>query len=71
VDNISENLFEEGSPRFVAMSRFTVANDMTAQVKQAFADRPHLVDDTLGFVRIGGDQPARRARRDLAADLLE
>jgi heme-degrading monooxygenase HmoA len=35
---------------FVALSRFTVANGMTPQVKQAFAERPHLVDAAAGFL---------------------
>ncbi|HEX6898110.1 MAG TPA: antibiotic biosynthesis monooxygenase [Thermoanaerobaculia bacterium] len=38
--------------RFVAMSRFTVANGMEDEVRQAFRDRPHLVDDAPGFVRM-------------------
>ena len=38
--------------QFVAISRFTVANDMTERVKAAFAERPHLVDDAPGFVRM-------------------
>jgi heme oxygenase (mycobilin-producing) len=37
---------------FVAHSRFTVANEMIEEVKQAFRDRPHLVDKTPGFVRL-------------------
>ena len=37
---------------FVALSRFTVANGMTAEVKQAFAERPHFVDHAPGFVRM-------------------
>jgi heme-degrading monooxygenase HmoA len=37
---------------FVALSKFVVANGMTAEVKQAFRDRPHLVDDAAGFVRM-------------------
>ena len=37
---------------FIAMSQFTVANGMTAEVKQAFRDRPHLVDDAPGFLRM-------------------
>ena len=40
------------TPAFVAMSRFTIANDMTAAVKRAFVERPHLVDDAPGFVRM-------------------
>ena len=37
---------------FVALSRFTVANGMTAQVKTAFVNRPHLVDGAPGFLRL-------------------
>lgn len=37
---------------FVALSKFVVANGMTPEVKQAFLDRPHLVDDAPGFVRM-------------------
>ena len=35
---------------FVALSRFTVANGMAAQVKCAFMNRPHLVDGASGFL---------------------
>jgi heme-degrading monooxygenase HmoA len=35
---------------FVAMSRFAVANGRIADVKQAFRDRPHLVDGASGFL---------------------
>jgi len=37
---------------FVALSKFVVANDKTAEVKAAFRARPHLVDDAAGFVRM-------------------
>lgn len=37
---------------FVALSRFTIANEMTDEVKEAFVARPHLVDDAPGFVRL-------------------
>jgi heme-degrading monooxygenase HmoA len=37
---------------FVAISRFTVANDMSAEVKDAFLHRPHLVDNSPGFIRM-------------------
>ena len=40
------------APSFVALSRFIVANGMTPEVKQAFIDRPHLVDDVPGFIRM-------------------
>ena len=35
----------------VALSRFTVAQ-MTAEVKQAFRQRPHCVDNAAGFLRM-------------------
>jgi len=37
---------------FIALSQFTVANGMTEQVKDAFAQRPHLVDGAPGFLRL-------------------
>ncbi len=36
---------------YVALSRFTVA-EMTNEVKQAFQQRPHLVDAATGFIRM-------------------
>jgi heme-degrading monooxygenase HmoA len=37
---------------FVALSKFTVANDMAPAVKEAFRHRPHLVESAQGFVRL-------------------
>lgn len=37
---------------FVALSRFTVANDAAEQVKEAFVNRPRLVENAPGFVRL-------------------
>lgn len=37
---------------FVALSKFVIANDKVAAVKEAFRQRPHLVDDQPGFVRM-------------------
>jgi heme-degrading monooxygenase HmoA len=34
----------------VALSRFTIANDMSDEVKAAFRHRPHLVDYAPGFL---------------------
>ncbi len=39
-------------PSFAVVSRFTVANGIAGAVKQAFLDRPHLVDSAPGFVRM-------------------
>jgi len=35
---------------FVALSRFTVLNDMAGAVREAFTARPHLVDEAQGFL---------------------
>lgn len=37
---------------FVALSKFKVANGMHDEVARAFRDRPHLVDNVEGFVRM-------------------
>src|SRR5688500_8690828 len=37
---------------FIALSQFTVANQMTEEVKGAFTNRPHLVEDAPGFIRL-------------------
>jgi heme-degrading monooxygenase HmoA len=37
---------------FVALSRFIVANDLTPAIKNAFCNRPHLVDSAPGFLRM-------------------
>jgi len=37
---------------FIAMSKFIVANDMIAEVKQAFRNRPHLVEAAEGFQKM-------------------
>jgi heme-degrading monooxygenase HmoA len=37
---------------FVALSKFAIANDMTAAVKDAFTKRPHLVDSADGYLRM-------------------
>jgi heme-degrading monooxygenase HmoA len=34
----------------VALSRFTIANDMAHEVREAFRQRPHLVDEATGFL---------------------
>ena len=37
---------------FVAMSTFVVSNGMELDVKDAFCNRPHMVDDVDGFIRM-------------------
>lgn len=37
---------------FVAMSRFAVANGMVDEVKQAFRDRPGIVENAEGFLKL-------------------
>jgi heme-degrading monooxygenase HmoA len=41
-----------GTAGFVALSKFSIANGMVEEVKQAFRDRPHLVDGAAGFERM-------------------
>lgn len=47
---------------FVALSRFTIANGKADEVRLAFMNRPHLVDDVQGFLGMEVmspiDQPA-------------
>lgn len=45
---------------FVALSKFVIANGMTAEVKEAFRQRPHLVDEQPGFVRMEVFSPLDR-----------
>ncbi|MES2571630.1 MAG: antibiotic biosynthesis monooxygenase [Verrucomicrobiota bacterium] len=47
-------------PEFVARSRFVVANGMVAEVKEAFRNRPHLVEGTAGFLRMDVLSPLNR-----------
>ena len=37
---------------FLAVSRFMVANELDAAVREAFANRPHKVDAAPGFIRM-------------------
>jgi len=42
---------------FVALSKFVVANEMEEAVAQAFVNRPRLVEQTPGFVRLDVIRP--------------
>jgi len=42
----------ESAITHVALSKFVIANDMAAEVKEAFRKRPHMVDGQPGFVRM-------------------
>lgn len=37
---------------FVAVSIFEIANDMAEEVKKAFVNRPHFVDQAPGFIEL-------------------
>jgi len=37
---------------FVAISRFVIKNDMRLEIREAFLNRPHLVDEAHGFLRM-------------------
>jgi heme oxygenase (mycobilin-producing) len=45
---------------FVALSKFVVANGLTDAVKQAFVQRPHLVDGAPGYLRMDVLSPVDR-----------
>lgn len=49
---LPEDLVPGGKEAFVALSTFVIANGMMEEVKDAFRNRPHLVDDAPGFVRM-------------------
>lgn len=49
---------EPATQGFVALSRFVIANGMTAEVKAAFRHRPHLVDHAPGYLRMDVISPA-------------
>jgi heme-degrading monooxygenase HmoA len=58
----SQPAVEPASARagFAALSRFVIANDMEAEVKAAFRERPHLVDNVEGFCRMEVISPLDR-----------
>jgi heme-degrading monooxygenase HmoA len=49
-----------GASTFMALSKFVIANDMAAEVKAAFRNRPHLVDGQPGFIRMEVFSPLDR-----------
>jgi heme-degrading monooxygenase HmoA len=51
-ENSEEVAIGPAAGEFVALSRFTIANGMEAEVWQAFRGRPHQVDGAAGFVRM-------------------
>jgi len=44
--------FSAAAAEFAVISKFAVGNGMTAQVKEAFRNRPHKVDGADGFQRM-------------------
>jgi heme-degrading monooxygenase HmoA len=56
----SRSTTPEDAGTFVSLSKFVVANDMTSEVKEAFRNRPHLVDEQPGFVRMEVFSPLDR-----------
>lgn len=50
-------------PLFVALSKFEVrTEEMAEAVRQAFVDRPHLVEQADGFVRLDVIRPEENVR---------
>jgi heme-degrading monooxygenase HmoA len=54
IKNREVKMSENGNQKngFVALSRFVIKNDMQAEVRAAFHNRPHLVDEAPGFLRM-------------------
>jgi heme-degrading monooxygenase HmoA len=46
-----------GIEMFMALSRFTIANEKTDEVRAAFSLRPHLVDHAPGFLGMEAMSP--------------
>jgi heme-degrading monooxygenase HmoA len=44
---------------FVALSKFVVGNGLTKEVKEAFVQRPHLVDDVPGYIKLDVISPVQ------------
>lgn len=42
---------------FVVESRFTIANDLVFEVKEAFRNRPRLIERVPGFIRLDVTSP--------------
>jgi heme-degrading monooxygenase HmoA len=47
---------------FLAVSRFAVANHLDDEVRDAFLERPHLVDKAPGFIRMEVANPCDDAK---------
>jgi heme-degrading monooxygenase HmoA len=58
--NLTTDNGADTSSGFVALSKFVIANDMTASVKAAFRRRPHLVDEAAGYLRMEVLSPSER-----------
>ena len=53
---------ETNAKGFAALSRFVIKNEMEDAVREAFLNRPRLVDDAPGFVRMEVLSPFENAR---------
>lgn len=49
------------TPAYVALSKFRVRNGMEADVAEAFRARPHLVEESAGFIKMEVLSPAEDA----------
>ena len=47
---------------FVALSKFLIANDMDEAVKEAFRNRPHSVENAIGFERMDVISPVENPK---------
>src|ERR1700746_2917197 len=52
MNGLTSGSTQQARTEFIALSRFTIGNGMADQVKDAFINRPHLVDTARGFLRM-------------------
>ncbi len=51
---------EKPAAEFVALSKFVIADGRTAEIKAAFRNRPHLVENAPGYLRMEVISPCDR-----------
>ena len=59
---VSEAASPPAPSMFLSVSRFAVANEHDAAVRDAFPARPHLVDASTGFIRMEVANPCDDAK---------
>jgi heme oxygenase (mycobilin-producing) len=60
--SLEQNGLAQQQKGFTVLSRFVIANDMREEVVEAFRNRPHLVDEAPGFLRMDVLSPVENAQ---------